>query len=66
MKYMNERKRIPTLQEYMADFKPPNFFDDERTPEEVKEAWRNEYLEKYYKLYGEEKIESTRIKKEGE
>jgi len=63
---MDNQKRVPTLNEYLRRFETPNYFDDERTPEEMKQAWYKRIEDKYYELYGQEKIESTRFRKEGE
>jgi len=57
---------IPTLAEFIDQFNRPNYFDDPRTPEEMKQEWRKAKEDAYYKLFGQEKIESLRIRKEKE
>jgi len=60
------KKRVPTLAEYLSGFNTPNYFDDPRTPEEMKQRWYRAIEDGYYKLYGQEKIETLRFRKEGE
>ena len=59
---------IPTLAEYIDQFRRPNYFDDIRTPEEMKQTWRKQIIDKYYELYGDKRISDLRllVRKEGE
>jgi len=63
---MTDKKRVPTLAEYKSGFRTSNYFDDPRTPDEMKQQWYQEIENRYYKLYGQENIEATRFRKEGE
>lgn len=63
---MDKLKRVPSLQEYMDGFKTPNYIGDPRTPQEMIDGWYKRIEDKYYELYGQEKIEATRFRKEGE
>lgn len=63
---MNEQKIIPSLQEYLDGFKTPNYIGDPRTPQEMIDDWYKRMEDKYYELYGQEKIQSLRTRKEGE
>lgn len=62
----NNSSYIPRLAEFIDQFNRPNFFDDPRTPEEMKQEWRKAKEDAYFKLFGQEKIENLRIRKEGE
>lgn len=61
---MNKQKRVPTLQEYMDGFKTPNYIGDPKTPQEMIDGWYKRIGDKYYELYGQEKIESLKPRKE--
>lgn len=61
----DKQKRVPTLQEYMDGFDTPNYLGDPRTPREMISNWYRKIEDKYYELYGQEKIESLRPRKEG-
>jgi len=60
-----DNNNIPTLSEYESRFRRPNWLDDPRTPVEETLKWLRGIEEKYYKLYGQEKIELLRRGKEG-
>lgn len=63
---MSDKNKIPTFQEYRARFNRPNYLDDPRTPVEATMTWLKELENRYYELYGQEKIETLRPRKEGE
>lgn len=63
---MDNNKRIPTLDEYLRGFNTPNYLGDPRTPEEMIRNWYKRLEDSYYEKYGQEKIESTRFRKEEE
>lgn len=65
----NKPKRVPSLQEYIDGFTMPRYLDDPRSFSiEAIQAWYQKIENRYYELYGQEKIESLRIgsRKEGE
>lgn len=59
-------KRVPSLEEYLNSFSTPDYLGDPRTPKEMADAWYKKIEDRYYELYGQEKIESLRFRKEGE
>lgn len=62
---MEKANYVPTLSEYKNRFKTPNYFDDSRTPEDMKQRWYQRIEDEYYEKYGKMPIESLRFRKEG-
>ncbi|HKB88601.1 MAG TPA: hypothetical protein VKC53_03030 [Patescibacteria group bacterium] len=58
--FIKSKIDIPSFSEYSSWFRTPNYFDDVRTPEEMKEKWYKYIENSYYEKYGQEKIETLR------
>jgi hypothetical protein len=65
---LRKRIRIPTISEYLNSFSRPNYLDDPRTPEPIRQEMirkrEKEIEDEYYKKYGQETIESLEFGKE--
>jgi len=63
---MDNKNQIPTLDKFLFKLTPPAWVLNPQTPAEASNSWYREQEEEYYRKYGQEKIESTRARKEGE
>jgi len=61
---MNKENSVPSLSEYRDSFKRPNYLGDPNTPDEMIREWFQNLEDKYYEIYGQEKIECLRYVKE--
>lgn len=63
-------KKVPSLQEFINRFSMPRYLDETRVDEETRQSqiqqWYQKIENRYYELYGQEKIQTLRSRKEGE